>query len=244
MNSAAQPGGAAGAPIYPMATVLLKTEPGEYAFADLVREKRAAWTGVTNNTALMHLRRMREGDEALIYHTGDERAIVGLAAVTGNPYQDPAQPGLNAKGEPRFAVVDIVPCKGAPRPLSLATLKADRRFAGFDLLRLPRLSVMPVPDALDRLIRQMTGLMVLLCACVAAAPIAHAEEAMNAPTPAPPTAPAPVGYTVSLSAPQTQMVDLSIHLTDVHEDTLELALPVWRPGPAVGGLKGARRPTQ
>lgn len=141
-----------------MATYLLKTEPGTYAYAELVKEKKACWDGVSNAAALINLRAMRRDDEALIYHTGDERAIVGLAAVASNPYADPNQPGETKDGLPKFAVVDLRPVRAAKVPLTLATMKADVRFKGFDLLRLSRLSVVKVPEGIDRVIRELTGL--------------------------------------------------------------------------------------
>jgi predicted RNA-binding protein with PUA-like domain len=92
-----------------MATFLLKTEPGTYSFDDLVRDKKATWDGVKNAAALIAIRSMKKGDEAFIYHTGDEKAIVGTAIVTRGAYEDPKNPGLNAKNEPKFAVVDLKP---------------------------------------------------------------------------------------------------------------------------------------
>jgi predicted RNA-binding protein with PUA-like domain len=141
-----------------MATFLLKTEPSEYSFADLLREKHAVWSGVSNNAALGHLRTARKGDEALIYHTGEEKAVVGLARITSDPYEDPDQPGRNARGEPKFAVVDLAPLRPASEPVDLATVKKDRRFAAFPLVTQPRLSVMPVPQDLDAALRKMAGL--------------------------------------------------------------------------------------
>lgn len=141
-----------------MTTFLLKTEPSVYSYADLARDEQTVWDGITNNAALLHIRSVKKGDAAFIYHTGDERAIVGLASIVSNPYQDPKTPGSNTKGEPKFAVFEIKPVKAAPKPLSLDAMKADERFAGFDLLRLPRLSVMPVPAPIDALIRELTGL--------------------------------------------------------------------------------------
>lgn len=141
-----------------MATFLLKTEPGTYSYEDLVREKRTIWSGVANPAALIALRSARKGDEAFIYHTGDERAIVGLATVVSDPYEDPENPGLNKEGLPRAAVVDLKPIRAAKAALTLDAMKNDDRFKGFDLLRLPRLSVMVVPPAMDKLIRKLTGL--------------------------------------------------------------------------------------
>lgn len=141
-----------------MATFLLKTEPGTYSFGDLVREKRCVWDGVTNNAALGHLRTMRAGDMVYIYHTGDEKAIVGLAKVVKEAYEDPKHPGLNAKGEAKFAVVELAPERAARTPVTLAALKGDARFAAFALVRQGRLSVMPVDQEIDAALRTMCGL--------------------------------------------------------------------------------------
>ncbi len=141
-----------------MATFLLKTEPGTYSFDDLVRDKEATWDGVTNAAALIAIRTMKKGDEAFIYHTGDEKAIVGTAVVTRGAYEDPGNPGLSTKGEPKFAVVDLKPGKRAKTPLTLAKIKADKRFASFSLVTIGRLSVMPVEPAVDRALREMAGL--------------------------------------------------------------------------------------
>jgi predicted RNA-binding protein with PUA-like domain len=125
---------------------LLKTEPSEFAFADLQRDRRATWDGVANATALIHLRAMSKGDQAIIYHTGDERAAVGIAEITSGPYPDPAA------GDPRLVVVDLKPVSAFRQPVTLQQIKADPVFAGWDLLRISRLSVMPVPEAMrDRL---------------------------------------------------------------------------------------------
>lgn len=138
-----------------MSTFLLKTEPGTFSYSDLVRDKGATWDGVANPAALIALRSMRKGDEAFIYHTGDERAVVGLASVVSDPYEDPKTPGLTKDGLPKAAVIDLRPRRRAARPLSLDQMKSDDRFRGFELLRLPRLSVMPVPPDVDRLIRSL-----------------------------------------------------------------------------------------
>lgn len=141
-----------------VATFLLKTEPSVYSFEDLEREKRAVWDGVTNNAALGHLRTARKGDEVLIYHTGEEKRIVGLARVASDPYEDPKHPGKNQRGEPKLAVIDLAPARRAKSPVTLAQIKADSRFASFALVRQGRLSVMPVPPDLDRILRSMLGL--------------------------------------------------------------------------------------
>jgi predicted RNA-binding protein with PUA-like domain len=146
--------------MHTMPTFLLKTEPSEYSLDSLVRDGRTVWSGITNNAALAHLRTARKGDHAFIYHTGDERAIVGVAAIVSDPYEDPAKPGRTAAGTPKFAVVDLTAGKPARRPLTLETMKADRRFAvpDFALLRQSRLSVMPVPEKVEAVIRELTGL--------------------------------------------------------------------------------------
>jgi predicted RNA-binding protein with PUA-like domain len=141
-----------------MATFILKTEPSTYSFDDLVRDKQTAWTGVSNPVALANIRSMKKGDEALIYHTGDEKALVGLAQVIKEAYEDPDQPGVNSKGEPKFAVVDLKALRKVKTQVALAAVKADKRFAAFPLVTQPRLSVIPVPADLDAALRQMTGL--------------------------------------------------------------------------------------
>ena len=90
---------------------LFKTEPGEYSFERLVRDKKARWDGVTNALALSHLRKVGKGDEILIYHTGDVRAVIGIASAIGDAYADPAH------DNPKLAVVDIAPVRALPRPV-------------------------------------------------------------------------------------------------------------------------------
>ena len=123
-----------------MAYWLLKTEPGTYAWDDLVRDKGATWDGVSNALALKHIRSMKKGDLALVYHTGDERAAVGVAEVRSAPYPDP-----KAKDE-KLVVVDLKPKKKLANPVTLPAIKADKTFDGWDFLRIGRLSVVPVPD--------------------------------------------------------------------------------------------------
>ena len=117
---------------------LLKTEPSTYSYADLVRDKRTVWDGVSNPVALKSLRAMHEGDQAFVYHTGDEKAIVGIARIASEPYADP-----KAK-DPKLVVVELEPVRALPKPVTLSAVKADRRFADFALVRVGRLSVMPV----------------------------------------------------------------------------------------------------
>src|SRR5262245_38703417 len=119
---------------------LVKEEPTHYSFDDLVRDGRTAWTGVRNPLAQKHLRSMHQGDRIFFYHTGDEKAVVGVAKAAGAPYSDPAdQTG-------KLYAIDIVPVKKLKSPVTLATIKSEKAFASFPLVRIPRLSVMPVPD--------------------------------------------------------------------------------------------------
>jgi predicted RNA-binding protein with PUA-like domain len=120
---------------------LLKTEPTAYSWAELERDGRAVWDGVKNALALRHLASIEEGDEALVYHTGDEKAAVGVAKVARGAYPDPKQK------DPRLVVIDLRPLRALPHPVRLADMRANRKLAGFDLLRLPRLSEMPVSAA-------------------------------------------------------------------------------------------------
>jgi len=130
-----------------MARWLLKTEPDCYSWDDLMRDKKTVWDGVSNALALKHIRTMNKGDEAIIYHTGDERAAVGIAEIVSKPYADPKEQ------DDRLAVVDLKPKRKLAQPVSLSDIKADKVFAGWDLIRIGRLSVVPVPDAMwDRLL--------------------------------------------------------------------------------------------
>ena len=126
---------------------LLKTEPDHYSYADLERDGATVWDGVSNNAALMHIRNMRLGDLALIYHTGEERQAVGVAEVTSEPYPDPKA------GDAKLVVVDVRPLRRLPRPVTLASVKADPAFGDFALVRQGRLSVVPVaPEQWRRLL--------------------------------------------------------------------------------------------
>ena len=125
-----------------MAYWLLKTEPDCYAWADLEKEKKTTWDGVSNALALKHIRTMKKGDLALIYHTGGERQAVGIAQVTSAPYADPKQ------DDEKLAVVDLKAKKKLANPVGLDVIKADKAFAGWDLLRISRLSIVPVPESM------------------------------------------------------------------------------------------------
>lgn len=121
-----------------MAYWILKTEPSTYSFDDLLRDGTTVWDGVANAQALIHLRAMQPGDAALIYHSGDERAAVGLATITSAPYADPKL------DDPRRVVVDVQAGARLARPVPLSAIKADPACAQLGLVRQGRLSVMPV----------------------------------------------------------------------------------------------------
>ena len=118
---------------------LLKSEPGDYSFEDLEREGRAVWDGVKNPVALKHMRQVRPGDRAFFYHTGKEKAIVGIAHVESEAYPDPEQ------SDERLLVFEVSPEKRLQQPVTLSRIKSEVRFRDWELVRLPRLSVMPVP---------------------------------------------------------------------------------------------------
>ena len=124
-----------------MAYWLLKTEPDEYSYSDLEKEGTTVWDGVKNALALKHLRTMSPGDLVFIYHTGKERQIIGKAEVVSQPYPDPAL------SDTKRVVVDIRAMERIPQPLTLKQIKQSDIFKDFDLLRLPRLSVLPVPQS-------------------------------------------------------------------------------------------------
>jgi len=120
---------------------LFKEEPTHYNFDDLVKDKRTTWSGVKNPLAQKHLRSVKKNDRVFYYHTGDEKAVVGICKALGDAYSDPDDTSGKA------AVVDVAPVKKLARPVTLAEIKADKAFADFPLVRISRLSVMPVTDA-------------------------------------------------------------------------------------------------
>ena len=120
---------------------LVKEEPTHYSFDDLERDGGTSWTGVRNPLAQKHLRSIVQGDRIFFYHTGDEKAVVGIARAAGDAYPDPAD-----KAGKLFAV-DVEPVEKLKTPVTLAAIKADKAFASFPLVRIPRLSVMPVSEA-------------------------------------------------------------------------------------------------
>ena len=124
-----------------MAQWLVKEEPEHYNYEQLERDRRTVWAGVRNPLAQKHLRTIRKGDRIFYYHTGKEKAVVAIARALGDAYPDP-----DDKAGRQF-VVDVAPEKKLARPVTLAEIKADAAFASFPLVRMSRLSVMPVTDA-------------------------------------------------------------------------------------------------
>jgi len=128
---------------------LVKEEPTHYAFEALLRDKKAVWSGVRNALAQKHLRAIQNGERIFYYHTGDERAVVGIAKAISDPYPDPEDTSQ------KYVAVDIAPVKRLLRPVTLAEIKADPSFKDFALVRIARLSVMPVTDAQWKRIEEM-----------------------------------------------------------------------------------------
>ena len=118
---------------------ILKTDADVYPFEQLERERKAVWDGVSNALALKHIRSMSPGDVALIYHSNVGKEVVGLARIASAPYPDPK------RKDPKLVVVDLEADRRLPQPVSLAAIKADPAFSELGLVRLSRLSVIPVP---------------------------------------------------------------------------------------------------
>jgi len=129
----------------------MKEEPTHYSYDAFAKDRGATWTGVKNPLAQKHLRSVRKGDLVFYYHTGDEKQIVGIAKAASDAYPDPADKTGKAH------VVDLVPVKKLATPVTLAAIKADKRFAEFPLTYMPRLSVMPVGDKEWKAILAMSG---------------------------------------------------------------------------------------
>ena len=130
---------------------LFKEEPSHYGFHDFVKDGRTIWSGVRNPLAQKHLRSVKKGDRIFYYHTGNEKAVVGVAKALGDAYPDPKDKTGKA------AVVDIAPVSALAQPVTLKDIKADPAFKDFALVRMSRLSVMPVSDAEWRRIERMGG---------------------------------------------------------------------------------------
>ena len=123
-----------------MALWLFKEEPDSYSFADLRRDGSTVWSGVTNALAQKHLRAVKKGDRIFFYHTGDEKAVVGVMEAAADPAPDPDDEAG------KRVVVTVKPVRALKHPVSLAAIKAEKAFAGWELVRVPRLSVMPVGE--------------------------------------------------------------------------------------------------
>ena len=134
-----------------MARFLVKTEPSTYSFADLERDKRTVWDGVSNPVALKHLATIRKGDTIVVYHTGDEKQAVGLAVAASDAYPDPKLK------DPKRPVVDLDADRALPKPVTLAQAKADLVLQTTELARLPRLSVMPFTEAQFQRLLRLSG---------------------------------------------------------------------------------------
>jgi len=119
---------------------LFKEEPTHYSFDDLVRDRKTVWSGVKNALAQKHLKSVKKGDRVFYYHTGDEKAVVGIAKAASDAYPDPG----DRSG--KLAAVDVAPVGKLPRPVTLAEIKATKSLASMPLVRISRLSVMPVTD--------------------------------------------------------------------------------------------------
>jgi predicted RNA-binding protein with PUA-like domain len=128
---------------------LFKTEPSVYSFQQLQKDKKTVWDGVANNLALKNLKDIKKGDLIFIYHTGDEKAAVGVAKALGGAYPDPS------KNDPKLLVVDIEAGNPLARPVTLAEVKAHPKLKNFDLVRNSRLSIMKVADAQWEIMKEM-----------------------------------------------------------------------------------------
>jgi predicted RNA-binding protein with PUA-like domain len=135
-----------------MAYWLLKSEPDDWSWAEQVAKGRdgAEWTGIRNFSAQKHLRAMKKGEQAFFYHTGKERAIVGIVKVVTEAHPDSTDSAWRA--------INVAAVKKLPTPVSLDQIKADTRLKGMTLVRLARLSVQPVSEAEWRIICEMGGL--------------------------------------------------------------------------------------
>lgn len=123
-----------------MAFWLFKSEPDCYSYANLEKDRTTNWDGVTNALAQKHMREVKKGDRVLFYHTGDEKAVVGIMEVTADPKPDPE----DEKG--KLVVIPVKPLRKLKKPVTLADIKADEAFAEWELVRISRLSVMPVSE--------------------------------------------------------------------------------------------------
>lgn len=129
---------------------LFKEEPDHYSYSDLEREQRTLWDGVVNNLARLHLRNVRRGDRILYYHTGKEKAVVGEMQASSDAMPDPNS------DDPRAVMVEVRPVRRLHHSVSLGRIKEDPLLGSWDLVRLPRLSVMPVTEDQWRRVEQLS----------------------------------------------------------------------------------------
>ena len=134
-----------------MAHWLVKSEPSAYNWDDLVKEKQTCWSGVRNYAARLHLRNMKKGEEVFFYHSNEGTDIVGIAVVAKESYQDPTT------DDDRWVAVDLKPKQKLKNPVSLETIKKDKRLANMALVRIGRLSVQPVSDAEWKVVMELAG---------------------------------------------------------------------------------------
>lgn len=134
-----------------MAYWLVKSEPSTYSWDQLVKEKQTCWSGVRNYAARLHLRNMKKGDEVFFYHSNEGTDIVGIAKVVKEAYQDPTTT------DDKWVAVDLKPHKKLKNPVTLETIKKDKRLAAMALVRIGRLSCQPVTDAEWKLVMELAG---------------------------------------------------------------------------------------
>ena len=134
-----------------MAHWLVKSEPSVYSWEQFEKDKETCWSGVRNYAARLHLRNMKKGDEVFFYHSNEGTDIVGIAKVIKEAYQDPTT------DDDRWVAVDLKPYKKIKKPVTLDTIKKDKRLAGMALVRIGRLSVQPVSDAEWKIVMELAG---------------------------------------------------------------------------------------
>lgn len=134
-----------------MAYWLVKSEPSTYSWDQLVKEKQTCWSGVRNYAARLHLRNMKKGDEVFFYHSNEGTDIVGIAKVVKEAYQDPTTT------DDKWVAVDLAAHKKLKNPVTLETIKKDKRLAGMALVRIGRLSCQPVTDAEWKIVMELAG---------------------------------------------------------------------------------------
>ena len=131
---------------------MVKQEPESYSWSNFVKEGRTDWTGVRNYQARNNLREMKTGDAVLFYHSGKEKAVVGIAEVVRSAYQDPSA------DDPQWVAVDLKPVKELPVPVLLAAIRYDKRLSALPLIKQSQLSVMPLTkDEYDAIVGMGSG---------------------------------------------------------------------------------------